>query len=111
MCEITELKQETVTFNCKVIRQDIIEVTFKVNQNTRKTIQRIQDKLNIEGKDNLAEIAEIIGLQFQDNVSQFYEGIGFIKTDDSDFDISTKGIEIKVIDYDDRKAIVKRIKE
>lgn len=111
MCEITELKQETVTFNCKVIRQDIIEVTFKINQSAAKTIQRIQDKLNIEGKDNLAEIAEIIGLQFQNNVSQFYEGIGFIKTDDSDFDISTKGIEIKVIDHDDRKAIVKRIKE
>jgi hypothetical protein len=110
MCEITELKQETVTFNCKVIRQDVIEVTFKVNQNTARTFSKIQQDLCIEGKENLAKIAEYIAENFQENLTQFYEKIGFIKTDNYDFDISTKGIEIKVIDHDDRKAIVKKVR-
>jgi hypothetical protein len=107
MCEITELKQETVTFNCKVIREDVIEVTFKVNQNTAKTIKKIQDKLNIEGKDNLAEIAEYIAEQFQDDVTEF-EGIGAIKIDDAQSEKDVKGIGIKIINHCDRKTRVAR---
>jgi hypothetical protein len=107
MCEITELKQETVTFNCKVIRKDIIEVTFKINQNTAKTFSKIQQDLCIEGKENLAKIAQYIAEQFQDDATEF-EGIGTIKIDDAESEKDVKGIGIKIINHCDRKTRVAR---
>ena len=108
MCEITELKQEKVTFSCKVTRQDIVEITFDINPTTLKNLNKIQAKLNIEGKENLASLAEYIAEQFQDDVTEF-EGIGAIKIDDAESKKDVKGIGIKVIQSCDRKTRVMRV--
>jgi len=105
MCEITELRPEFETFECTVTRT-VIQVKIRKNL---KDMPIFTEKLNLSGKDNKAELAKYIAENFQDNITQFYEGIGFIKTDNYDFDISTKGIEIKTIDLDDREAKIKRV--
>ncbi|MDF2800813.1 MAG: hypothetical protein K0S61_716 [Anaerocolumna sp.] len=107
MCEITELKQEKVTFSCKVTRQDLIEITFDINPTTLKNLNKIQANLNIEGKENLPELAKYIAEQFQDDVTEF-DGIGAIKIDDVESKKDVKGIGIKVIQSCDRKTRVMR---
>jgi hypothetical protein len=108
MCEITELNPQYEIFECVVTRTDVIQV--KIRRNLRDmTIYK--EKLNLNGKDNKAELAKYIAENFQDNRTNFYEKIGIIETDGYNSNTSVKGIEIKVIDHDDRKAIVKRIKE
>ncbi len=108
MCEITELNPQYEVFECTVTRTDVIQVKIRKNL---KDMPIFTEKLNLNGKDNKAELAKYIAENFQENLTQFYEGIGFIKTDNYDFDISTKGIEIKTIDLDDREAKIKRVEE